>query len=164
MTTITDEQIEQLRAEAATAGDAAMIEVCDRAIKGDDESRAECARVIADAKAQDETTSTEAYAVCDANGPISVRIPDEIFSGQWPMQAVAEWLAEHGAEAIESASTDLEDDLETCWDGWDDSEISEALESSGFTGRPIDESTGSSGLPQVVAGDWWVWTRTARED
>ena len=129
-----------------------------------DDARAECARVIADAQAQEEATSTEAYAVCDANGPISVRIPDEIYSGQWPMQAVAEWLAEHGEEAIESASTDLEDALEICWDGWDDSEISEALESAGFTGRPIDESSGSSGLPQVVAGGWWVWTRTARED
>jgi len=49
---ITDEQIEALRDEAGSAGDNAQVALCDRALDGDDEARAECARVIADAAAQ----------------------------------------------------------------------------------------------------------------
>lgn len=52
--TITDEQIEALRAEAGAAGDLAQVAICDRAIDGDMQARAECARVIADAQAQQE--------------------------------------------------------------------------------------------------------------
>lgn len=62
--TITDEQIYQLRDEAITAGDLVMAEICDYALLEEDgrswygspwtpeTARAECARVIADAEAQ----------------------------------------------------------------------------------------------------------------
>jgi len=50
-TTITNEQIEALRAEAIAHGDTAMAGVCDRALEGDDDARAECAEVIAEAAA-----------------------------------------------------------------------------------------------------------------
>lgn len=53
-TTITDTQIEQLRTEAGQAGDHLQVAICDRAIEGDEQTRAECARVIADAAAQQE--------------------------------------------------------------------------------------------------------------
>jgi hypothetical protein len=49
---ITDEQIEQLRREAAMAGDASMAAACDRALDGDDVARAECAEAIADARSR----------------------------------------------------------------------------------------------------------------
>jgi hypothetical protein len=50
---ITVEQIETLRAEAASAGDTAQVAICDRATDGDDSAIAECARVINEARAQD---------------------------------------------------------------------------------------------------------------
>lgn len=52
--TITSEQIETLRGEAAAAGDDAMVRICDAAIRKGEESSEwrECARVIADAAAQ----------------------------------------------------------------------------------------------------------------
>lgn len=68
--TVTDEQIEALEREAGQAGDLEMARVCDVALGRDvtdapgvtpeiaamsrDEARAECARVIADAKAMQE--------------------------------------------------------------------------------------------------------------
>lgn len=51
--TITDEQIDLLRAEAAAHGDLAQVRLCDRALDGDHTARLECARVIRDAEAQD---------------------------------------------------------------------------------------------------------------
>lgn len=50
---ITDEQISALRAEAGVAGDESQVVICDRALDGDDHARTECARVIADATAQE---------------------------------------------------------------------------------------------------------------
>lgn len=41
--------IEQLRLEAAEAGDLAQVYICDRALDGDKEALAECARVIQEA-------------------------------------------------------------------------------------------------------------------
>jgi len=52
--TITDEQIITLGEEAGCAGDLAMVAICERAIDGDDEARAECVEVIRDAEAQRE--------------------------------------------------------------------------------------------------------------
>lgn len=51
-TNITDEQIETLRAEATEAGDEAQAGICDAALRGNVDARAECARVLADAQAQ----------------------------------------------------------------------------------------------------------------
>lgn len=46
---ITDTQIRALRNEAGETGDLEQIEICDRALSGDEDAREECARVIADA-------------------------------------------------------------------------------------------------------------------
>lgn len=51
--TITNAQITALRNEAAEAGDLEQVTICNRALSGNDEARAECARVIADAEAMD---------------------------------------------------------------------------------------------------------------
>jgi hypothetical protein len=56
--TITDGQIHELRDEAGTAGDIDMIDTCDWALndRSDNyyDSRRECARVIAEAEAQED--------------------------------------------------------------------------------------------------------------
>lgn len=50
MDEITNDQIEILRAEAGEAGDLEQVTVCDRALAGDDDARADCAAVIMVAK------------------------------------------------------------------------------------------------------------------
>lgn len=49
---VTTSQIRTLRDEAGTAGDLEQVAVCDKALDGDKDAAAECARVIADAAAQ----------------------------------------------------------------------------------------------------------------
>ena len=53
--TITITQISTLRDEAGSAGDTAMVRICDAAFTGDRDAVAECARCIADAEAMDDT-------------------------------------------------------------------------------------------------------------
>lgn len=48
---ITTTQIEALRTSAAEAGDLDMVQVCDRALAGDEAALIECERVITDAQA-----------------------------------------------------------------------------------------------------------------
>lgn len=48
----TTRQIEELRQEAGQAGDSEMVIICDRALAGDGNARAECADAIAEAQAQ----------------------------------------------------------------------------------------------------------------
>lgn len=48
---IDDDQIRALRAEAGSAGDAAMVAICDRALEGDDEAIEACVEAINDAAA-----------------------------------------------------------------------------------------------------------------
>ena len=48
--TITDWQIRTLSDDAADHGDHEQVEICHRALNGDDAARAECARVIAEAE------------------------------------------------------------------------------------------------------------------
>ena len=50
--TLTDAQIETLLDEAAAAGDYDQAAVCERALEGDEGARGECARVISEARAQ----------------------------------------------------------------------------------------------------------------
>lgn len=51
---VTDEQINALRYEADVAGDIAMATIANRALGGHADARAECARVIREAAAQDD--------------------------------------------------------------------------------------------------------------
>jgi len=53
-TEMSNEQIKALRKEAGAAGDYEMVEVCDRALAGDDAAIAECEKIIADAKAMED--------------------------------------------------------------------------------------------------------------
>lgn len=52
--TITDTQIEQLSREAAEAGDLHQVALCERALAGSRSARRVCAKVIADASANNE--------------------------------------------------------------------------------------------------------------
>lgn len=49
---VTDDQIEALGVEAGNAGDDKQVELCRRALAGDERARERCADIIADAKAQ----------------------------------------------------------------------------------------------------------------
>lgn len=49
MSTITYEQIQALRDEAAQAGDFEQVTICDLALEGDEVAIAECGRVIDEA-------------------------------------------------------------------------------------------------------------------
>lgn len=51
--TVTVEQIESLRTEAAAAGDLEQVAICDRALAGDADAIAECERVIDAARGQE---------------------------------------------------------------------------------------------------------------
>jgi len=51
--TITPAQIRALRDEAGSAGDTAMVRICDAALVGDRDAIAECASCIASAEAMD---------------------------------------------------------------------------------------------------------------
>ncbi len=48
---IDESQIHALRDESAEAGDLTQVEICDRALDGDERARAECQRVLAAARA-----------------------------------------------------------------------------------------------------------------
>ena len=48
----TNREIYELRHEAGSAGDLDMVEICDAALMGDQDARAQVAKVIADARAQ----------------------------------------------------------------------------------------------------------------
>lgn len=52
--TPTTTQLRALRTEASQAGDLAQVTLCDRALDGDTAALVECARVIADAQAQED--------------------------------------------------------------------------------------------------------------
>lgn len=51
--TLTDEQLVALRGEAAAAGDSAQVELCRRALRGDERAMAACVRVISEAESQE---------------------------------------------------------------------------------------------------------------
>ncbi len=91
--TVTDEQIDALRAEAGQAGDVAQVAICDSALDGDDTARAECARVIADAEAMQDR-GTDTYAIINSKGEI-VSLHDE------PVPAGQGWGHDH--ELVELA-------------------------------------------------------------
>lgn len=50
---MTSEQIEQLKQEAAQAGNLAQVEICERALDGDESAVRECERVVREAAAQE---------------------------------------------------------------------------------------------------------------
>jgi len=58
--TITTEQITALLYEAGEAGDAEQVAICNRALGGDTDAITECARVIDDAAAQDDSDAITA--------------------------------------------------------------------------------------------------------
>jgi len=51
---ITSDQITSLMREAGEAGDLAQVAICRKALDGDDDAIAECARVLAEAASMDE--------------------------------------------------------------------------------------------------------------
>ena len=77
---ITDDQIDALRTEAGQVGDAAQVAICEQALDGDAAARAECARVIADAQAQQEPTRYRVREEGGAETTIATYSLDEAIS------------------------------------------------------------------------------------
>ncbi len=84
-TTITDSQIETLRTEAAAAGDAEQVGLCDRALDGDTGARQQCAEVIDDATAQDDAVYRVTNDAYDPDG-----------TETYTMAELSNLLAHHG--------------------------------------------------------------------
>jgi hypothetical protein len=81
-TTITRQQIRDLRSRAGGAGDTRQIEICTRALEGDERAVAECARVIAEASAQ--SAVTVIYSDGRRADYGSVTRAREMIRRQWP--------------------------------------------------------------------------------
>lgn len=62
MTEITRSQIIALRGEAAAHGDVEMVDICNKALEGDQDAWAECERAINEAAAQSDLTNISAKA------------------------------------------------------------------------------------------------------
>lgn len=94
------------------------------------------------------------YAVCDANGPISVMLDAEDEAG-----AVADFEALDHQAAIDNASTDAEDALDVCGDGMSEDDFEAALESAGARRvRSLDEVVNAhAGTTAHLAGGWTLW-------
>lgn len=69
---------------------------------------------------------TSYYAVCDANGPISVLLKADTES-----EARAAWEALDGHAAVDDASTDLEDSLDISGEGMSLGEFAAAAQAAG---------------------------------
>lgn len=105
----------------------------------------------------DMTTTTDTYyAICDANGPISVEL-----DGSTVEEARASFGALDGRAAIDAARTDAEDALDICGEGMGDHEFAEALESAGAEAvGPLGEVDQHG---RAIAGDWCLWRVRAEE-
>lgn len=124
MITITDEQIKQLRDEATNAGDDEQVEICDRALTRDDdlldqdghsiplsdwtqdEARAECERVIAEAAALALEDRTR-LRVVGPDGQVA-RVRGEPAA----RRLAAEWLGVWDPDDLDETAT------ETGWQLW----------------------------------------------
>lgn len=100
--------------------------------------------------------TTTYYAVCNVNGPISVRL-----AGDNESAALEAFAALDGRRAIDAARTDAEDDLGI--EGaseMSESEFADALEAAGATRvkdlSPIDNA--HAGTVAHLAGGWTLWS------
>lgn len=95
------------------------------------------------------------YAVCNAHGPISVRL-----DGETREQALAAFAALDTRAAIDSASTDAEDDLEIDGADMSEDEFAAALEEAGAE-RVEDLSpivNAHAGTVAHLADGWTLWS------
>jgi hypothetical protein len=97
------------------------------------------------------------YAVCNVNGPISVRL-----DGETEEEALAAFAKLDGRAAVDGARTDAEDDLEIEAAGeFDESDFGAALEAAGA--KPVRDLAGilsGQGATERVAhvsGGWYLW-------
>mgnify|MGYP005826229755 CR=1 FL=1 len=94
------------------------------------------------------------YAVCDAGGPISVRIEA---ANQRDAIAAFE-LLDHGA-LIDAARSDAEDDLDICGADMDEHEFDAALTQAGCV--PVADLdpivNAHAGTVGHLAGGWYLW-------
>lgn len=99
--------------------------------------------------------ATTYYAVCNAHGPISVRL-----DGETREQALAAFAALDTRAAIDSASTDAEDDLEIDGADMSEDEFAAALEEAGA--ERVDDLSpvvnAHAGTVAHLADGWTLWS------
>ena len=97
---------------------------------------------------------TDYYAVCDANGPISVRLAGDTLDA-----ALKAFEALDKRAAIDSPSLDAEDDCDFCGEGMDEDAFDAALRERGFRLvqglNPIINA--QAGTVANLAGGWSLW-------
>lgn len=95
------------------------------------------------------------FAVCDANGPISVEL-----DGDTECEAIASFATLDGRAAIDDAKTDIEDhlDLSGC-ESMSEGEFAEALEAAGAVRvRGLEPVVNAhAGTVADLAGGWSLW-------
>jgi hypothetical protein len=102
-------------------------------------------------------TQTTYYAVCDAGGPISVRLDAETEE-----QALAAFAAMDGRDAIDGQRTDAEDDRDIDGSGMDETAFAGALEAAGA--KPVRDLApvinAHAGTVAHLDGGWYLWSVT----
>lgn len=98
------------------------------------------------------------YAVCNVNGPISVRL-----EGETEEQVINAFTAADSQAWMDSARTDAEDDLDIDGSEMDETEFAAALEGAGCV--PVRDLSpvvnAHAGTVSHLAGGWWLWEGTA---
>lgn len=100
------------------------------------------------------------YAVCNVNGPISVRIEAADDS-----EAREKFESLDQRAAIDGQRTDAEDDLDICGDGMSEEDFDAALMTAGYTAvcdlDPIVNA--HAGTVAHLDGGWWLWREKQAE-
>lgn len=97
------------------------------------------------------------YAVCNVNGPISVRLEAGDEAG-----ALEAFAALDARAAIDEPRLDAEDDLDICGEGMDEDTFDAALRAAGCVPvRDLDEISGHDGRAYHLADGWYLWAAPA---
>lgn len=94
------------------------------------------------------------YAVCNAGGPISVRL-----EASTEAEALAAFERLNTRQAIDNAATDAEDDLDIDGSGMSEDAFSDAMEAAGAREvADLDEiHNAHAGTTAHLAGGWMLW-------
>jgi len=90
------------------------------------------------------------FAVCDANGPISVAL-----DGETAEEALESFAALDRRAAIDAQRTDVEDTLGIAGDGMSEGEFDFALAAVGA--ELLDSLGAIDRHSRPIAGDWYLW-------
>lgn len=99
---------------------------------------------------------TTYYAVCNVNGPISVRL-----DGETEAAAVEEFAAADIRAWIDAPRLDAEDELDICGENMSEDEFDDALKAAGCT--PVKDldpiANAHAGTVAHLADGWYLWAK-----